>query len=228
MTNHAHLRDNGKKSTITITKNKQNVEVIAAANLWYITSVMDLGTVQKKKFQSEEMEWVRTCKIEFEFPKIKRTYWDGTEGNHIKWETMKISNYKSSSPEMSNSKLVDIMLALGSDALPADNDKCLSFIKKHLYNQPILIYSVTRSNDKWDTFDEIVKYEALSEDVKKTLPAFEPSLGNKYFDFANFSQDDFEELAPFHQSDIKKSPERLQKQAQPVSSSDFDPNELPF
>lgn len=222
MAKHTQLRDNGKKITMKV----KWEETMVASNLAYITSVMDFWTIQKKKYKSDDLEDVRTCKIEFQFPKIDREYGNGDKWFHIKWVAMKISNYKSSSPEMSNSKMVDIILATGSDSLPASNEKCLSFIKNHCFNKPLLILSITREWNDGNTYDEIVEYKELDKEVVKSLETFEPFLWNKYFDFENFDESDFDELAPFHKDEIKKSSEWLNKQSKPdYTKNDLD---LPF
>lgn len=200
-----------------------------AQNLWYLTGIIDMWTQQKRKFGSDGYEPVRTIRFEFQFPKIERTWGDGSVWHHIGWLEMKLSLYKSNSPEMSNSKLVDLLLALWADALPVDEDMCLSFMKKYL-NKPLLVKSTTYKGSDGNDYDGIRSFEKLDKKVVASLPEFLPlNWINAFFSFDDYNKEDFDNLQKFHQEKIKKVPEYKEIDDKELNDLlDSDDDSLPF
>lgn len=216
------LRQNWKK----VQKDWKEV----AQNLAYITWFIDIGTQQVRKYQSEEYYGVRQAIVEFQFPKIERTWGDGKVWHHIKWEKMKISKYKSDSPEINSAKMTNIILAWWALSLPAENELCAQFFKKELFNKPIIIVSVNNEGNDGNTYDNIIDFVKLDKEVVDWLPEFKPfDNNNSYFDLYNFNQEEYDSLQQFHRDTIDKSPERSQAtKAQVQTPIDSYDSSLPF
>lgn len=183
------LADNWKKTRFGVLRNIDN-EIVEQqedvfANLGYLTGVVDLWNVQDK-FPG------RKVNVNFEFPSIQREYNDGVRWNHAAMDRwVKLSNHE-------NAKLTKICLALWAEMMPVDATGMLKFMKKELFNQPIVVYSQVNN---W--YDKIVWY---SKPTRATEP-FTPSLGNVYLNLEDFVKEELENAPEFIKKMVSEVPE---------------------
>lgn len=201
------------------------------SNVAILTWVIDMWTVKKKKFQSEQFEEVHEVKLEFQYPKIERTRGDWKTWPHIKAEQMKISNFKSTSPDMKNAKFVNILIALWANSLPLDNDWCLPFIKDYLWKF-LIVESTTKEWTDGHIYDEVTDFKKLPEwttqDAIQNMFPKTKEINKIYFNLKEFTQESYDKLMKRDQEKIAKTKEYQNATTSKAEDALINTDDLPF
>lgn len=193
------------------------------SNLAFLMSVIDLGSQTKVNFETKKQEQEHQVKLEFYFPKIERERKDWTKSWHIRWEVMKVSNFKSSSPDMNNAKMVNVMIALWAQMLPLDSNWCIEFMKQFL-GKPLIIESEAQDWKDWHRYDKITSFKPVpKEHMSAVVTPTDMKL--THFDLSSYTQEEFDKLNSWDIDTIKKSamfnsPQKLDEE--------IDVSSLPF